>query len=125
MTSRKWLGVLAAAGTAATALGASFTWTGGHGSNWTDCGSWSYTGLPSSCYPSTKSDDVTIPVRQGGGGWTIDLVNIDQVDDITIFESVDFGPVSGTPTLKCDTLTIEASNAEEIILTFDGATISG
>ncbi|TWT41138.1 hypothetical protein RAS1_38310 [Phycisphaerae bacterium RAS1] len=125
MHPRNWrrralAGLAAAVG--ATALAASFEWTGQRGSTWTTCDNWTYTGLPPACYPSVNSDDVTIPYESGG--WTINVISIDHLDDMTIYGDVTFGPVSGSPTLKCESLTISTGIAAEAVeITISGATI--
>ncbi|TWT39973.1 hypothetical protein RAS1_43630 [Phycisphaerae bacterium RAS1] len=86
---RLWGGCALVMAAASLAGAATFTWTGGRCCDRDECDNWTYTGLPATCYPSTSSDDVTIPSIYGG--WTIDLVDIELLDDVTILDSVDFG----------------------------------
>ncbi|TWT41190.1 hypothetical protein RAS1_38840 [Phycisphaerae bacterium RAS1] len=120
--TKRWAGLALTLTMVATASAASFEWTGQRGASWNNCDNWTYTGLPAACYPSTASDDVTIPYEDGG--WPIDLISVDHVDDLTIYGDVTFGPVSGSPTLKCESLTISTGiAAAEINITISGATL--
>ena len=116
--------LLAAACTAAAALGATFTWTGGAGDDfWTTKTNWDAMGMPTCDYPCTAGDDVLIPVEPGGAVWgDIDLDFFDPfaltIDDMTILDGVDFlGDNHNPRTLTVDTLTIDATDAA-ITVTF-------
>ena len=115
----KVLGLACAAG---LCLGASFTWTGGadpdfdwsHGDNWEESS-------PGTClYPCTTNDDATIPYL--AAGYTVDLTE-EEIDDLTIHASVEFGAVGTDPTLIVDSLTLSATSAA-ITVEISGATIS-
>ena len=115
--------LLAAACTAAAALGATFTWTGGAGDDfWTTKTNWDAMGMPTCDYPCTAGDDVLIPVEPGGAVWgDIDLDFFDPfaltIDDMTILDGVDFDSDHHPHEMTAETLTIDASD-DDITVTF-------
>ena len=118
------LAVLGVACTAALGLAATFTWVGqGEGDRWDTCDNWAAVGLPLQCYPSTDSGDATIPYVEGG--WTVDLIDVDRMDDLTIAGSVDFAPADPNGvTLVANSLTIVGGLSTETVVTIaDGAVI--
>ncbi|MBU0637348.1 MAG: hypothetical protein KKB50_00665 [Planctomycetes bacterium] len=69
----------------------------------------------------TTDDDVTIP--DGTGAWEIGVMDVDRIDNFTIQEHVNFVSAGGSPTLKVNTLTIEAPAGSRSV-TISGATIT-
>jgi len=114
------LAVLGVACTAALGLAATFTWVGqGEDDRWDTCDNWATVGIPLQCYPSTSSDDATIPYAVGG--WTVSLIDIG-IDDFVIGGSVEFTPADPNGvTLVADSLTIAGGESEDTIVQISGA----
>ena len=111
---------------AALCLAASFTWVGqgeDEDYDWDTCDNWAAVGIPPQCYPSTESDDATIPYTEGG--WTINLID-EQIEDLTIEGSVDFYPAStpGLRRLQVESLTIDAGSADTVVTISSDAKIT-
>ncbi|MBU0638293.1 MAG: hypothetical protein KKB50_05465 [Planctomycetes bacterium] len=107
---------------AAVAVAASYSWVGlGADDDWDTCDNWAKTGLGGECYPSSTNDDATIPVSEST--WTIDLIEVDEMDDLTILSSVDFDTAGGSVTVEVDTLTIDASGGDVTVTFTSNATI--
>lgn len=108
---------LAVLATAAASLATNFIWTGLDASNsWNQSDNWSSSALGE--FPDGADDDVSIPAN-GVAVWAIDLTT-ETVGDITINASVDFGAVSGTPTLQTDYFVMCAPVGVAIELTISG-----
>lgn len=56
------------------------------------------------CYPASTRDDATIPVTSGPT-WQVALIT-EQIDDLTILDSVDFTSAEPDPQLAVESLTI-------------------
>ena len=120
------LAVLGVACTAALGLAASFTWVGqGQDDRWDTCDNWAAVGIPPQCYPSTDSDDATIPYTEGG--WMVDLIDIDRIDDFVIGGSVEFAPADPNDPndpngvrLVANSLTIAGGESADTIVEMTG-----
>jgi len=114
------LAVLAVACTAAVGLATTYQWIGqGEDDNWDTCDNWAMTGMGEECYPSTEADDGWIPYTEGG--WTVNLINVGPIDDLTVAGSVRFEALQpSTPvTLEVDSLTIVGHATEGSVVVFD------
>ena len=110
---------------AATALLAEFTWTGDATDdlllshcNWHPGPTCSLTDpVPGA------GDNATFPTN-GGTAWAVDVETV-TIDDLTLDEDVNFGAVSGAPTLTVDSkLLINGGSASTTIITIgEGAAI--
>ena len=110
------LAVLGVACTAALGLAANFTWVGqGEDDNWGTCDNWSVIGISQCCYPSSTSDDATIPQEEDPNGWSVKLIDVDRMDDLTIQGHVTFEAIDAPTcaTLKVDSLLIDAVDEAE------------
>ncbi|MCH7871908.1 MAG: hypothetical protein IID33_09435 [Planctomycetes bacterium] len=125
------MGGLALAGSAPTSLAAApamlaeFTWTGAAGDdlllshcNWHPGETCSFTDpVPGA------GDNATFPTN-GGTAWAVDVETV-MIDDLTLNEDVNFGAVSGAPTLTVDNkLVINGGSASVTIIKIsEGAAI--
>jgi hypothetical protein len=110
------LAVLGVACTAVVALGANYLWVdAGADHDWDTCLNWRMAGSGAECYPSTEDDDATIPEENDPNGWTVNLINVDRMDDLTIQGHVRFEAIQpATPvTLKANSLLIDAVDEAE------------
>jgi hypothetical protein len=118
------LAVLGVACTAALGLGATFVWVGqGEDDRWDTCDNWAPVGIPPECYPSAVSDDAIIPYLSGGR--TVDLIDIDRIDDFVIAGSVEFAQADPNDPngvrLVANSLTIAGGESAETIVRITGA----
>jgi hypothetical protein len=115
------LAVLGVACTAAVALAGTYRWIGeGQDHDWDTCDNWTILGLGEECYPSTQADDATIPYV--AGGWTVNLINVDRMDDLTIAGDVTFQPAqpSVPVSLKANSLTICGGESTHTVVEVTG-----
>ncbi|MCG3126876.1 MAG: hypothetical protein CHACPFDD_01731 [Phycisphaerae bacterium] len=105
------------------ALAASYTWVGqGADDEWSTCRNWVVVGL-GGCYPNDSGDDATIPYS--ASGWSINLIDINQIDDFTIDSDVAFDSATGDDvTLVASTVTIAATNGESIVTVSNDSSIT-
>ena len=101
-----------------------YTWSGlGDDDDWDHFCNWN-SGLTcpgEGAPPDGTDDDATFP-GNGGTAWAVDLVT-EEIGDLTIEENVDFGVVSGTPTLEVNELVIDASSGDVSVSVVSAATI--
>ena len=110
------LAVLAVACTAGVGLGANYLWVDhGPDHDWDTCLNWKVAGSGEECYPSTTDDDGKIPYTDDPNGWTVNLINVDRMDVLTIQGKVTFEAMQpATPvTLKANSLLIDAIEETE------------
>ncbi len=71
-------------------------------------------------WPCTSNNDANIPYRQGIL-WAVKLVNV-TVDDLTIYNYVDFSSAVSANVLHADSVAIVGSSGE-VVVTIDSAQI--
>ena len=97
-----------------------FTWDDGASlnSNWSDGDNWS----GSDTYPSSTTDDATIPCNSGNK-WTVDKDVDETIRKLEILEKVDFGGVKALTALEL--IFDSAGGAIEVTVTGNGANLIG
>ena len=116
----KLLGMVCVAG---PCLGLTYRWSdNGAGHDWDTAANW-LNDLDAPSYPDSASDDPVIPVEPDDpnnypdGCWLVDLVDIEELGDMTIHGNVAFGAADpNRPTIEPNTLTLDASEREEVLV---------
>ena len=109
---------------AAPAMLVQWTWTGNGGDDrWVSDCNWQPPGICTDAgFPDGTDDNATFPTN-GASAWAVDLVD-EEIGDLTIKESVNFGAASGTPTLDVKKLSIVGSGEQITITIGEGADIT-